>query len=168
MSTYIYIYIYSAAKRNATIVMLQIVLRIRSKWYELPWPRTAFAKSCKDNATLPVTHECSCGVIAEIGRDLWDSERAVKNVDLHLDDTGELESSSASNCESLHCQMESFKLTKVPSEVDQPCCISAPVIMTSPDGGSAIVGINAGGRITTLHGIFAFLKGSYSYRLCPF
>ena len=89
----------------------------------------------------------------------------VKKVDLHLEDTSALESNSASDRESLHCQMEnsrkqqSFKLTEVPSEVDQPCCIGAPVIMTSPDGGSAIVGINAGGRITTLHGIFAFLKG---------
>ena len=93
------------------------------------------------------------------------AERAVKKVDLHLDDTSELQSSSASDRESLHCQMEnsrkqqSFKLTEVPSEVDQPCCIGAPVIMTSPDGDSAIVGINAGGRITTLHGIFAFLEG---------
>ena len=98
---------------------------------------------------------------------VWRTEAApmVKKVDLHLDDTSELKSDSASNRESLHCQMEnsrkqqSFKLTEVPSEVNQLCCIGAPVIMTSPDGGSAIVGINAGGRITTLHGIFAFLKG---------
>ena len=95
---------------------------------------------------------------------LWrTAERLVKRVDLHLEDTSVLEGNSAS--ETLVRQMEnsrkqqSFKLTEVPSEVNQPCCIGAPVIMTSPDGGSAIVGINAGGRITTLHGIFAFLKG---------
>jgi hypothetical protein len=103
---------------------------------------------------------------------LWrTAERMVKKVDLHLEDTSALESNSASDRESLHCQMEnsrkqqSFNLTEVPSEVDQPCCIGAPVIMTSPDGGSAIVGINAGGRITTLHGIFAFLKGGLGHFL---
>ena len=93
------------------------------------------------------------------------AERAVRKVNLQLEDTSELENDSASN---LQCQMEksrnnqSFNLTQVPSEVDQPCCIGAPVIMTSPDGGSAIVGINAGGRITNIHGMFAFLKGKDS------
>ena len=63
--------IYSAAKRDAMdndyyyiIVMLQIVLQIRSKWYESLWPRTTFAKSCKDNATLPVTRAMSSAVAA--------------------------------------------------------------------------------------------------------
>ena len=90
------------------------------------------------------------------------AEGPVGKVELHLEDARELEHDSAS----LQHQMEnsreqqSFKLTEEPSEVGQPYSIGAPIIMTSPDGAdSDIVGINAGGRITSLHGIFAFLKG---------
>lgn len=43
----------------------------------------------------------------------------------------------------------------------QSCCVGAPISCSTPDGGVKIVGINTGGAVTTLYGVFNLLKGIY-------
>ena len=95
-----------------------------------------------------------------------DEEGALKEqtVDIHIKETNcsgthgtdPRPEHSLAQCIEDFCAQRSIDL--VSGETINPCCIGAPIFTTD---GSSIIGIYAGGKVTTVYGIFALLEGMY-------
>lgn len=112
---------------------------------------------CKPVAPQPTDSECcmywrtAAGTVEKCNVRLQTSKAAYSD--------SSQEKSLKHNVEIFH-QQRSLSLPEGVGK--EPCCIGAPISCSTPDGGVRIVGINTGGAVTTLYGVFNLLKGTYS------
>lgn len=111
---------------------------------------------CKPVAPQPTDSDSECCMY-------WRTAAGtVEKRSVHLR-TSEAVDSDSPREKSLKHDVEVFhqrRSLSLPEGVGQePCCIGGPISCSTPDGGVRIVGINTGGAVTTLYGVFNLLKG---------
>lgn len=88
---------------------------------------------------------------------------AVEKCDVHLQTSIKAADSDSPQEKSLRHDVEIFhqqRSLSLREDVSKElCCIGAPIFCSTPDSGVRIVGINTGGAVTTLYGVFNLLKG---------